>query len=458
MTFTMKRFALALRRGRSRPLGRCSVTCEMLEGRQLLSTGMQPGELMQMMPAPMSGGWESRWFALAPAAESTGAQAGVVSNLPGTGLGENVQFGSGGAQFQSANGGGTGSTAGAMSTSSAMSLSPGGGEFVLAGSPTRTVSGESIGSIAGSADTSPSTSTLPGNLNVGYGGGQGLLVSNSNNGATVVASPMGIPQGPVEIGAGSGPTQIVGSGTASTTASPTVTSSSPITQTEDLNASYGGGQALLVNNANNGATVTGSPTGIAPGPIQVGSGGPTEIVSGGSGGTTTASSLTSPSAFALPPGLNVGYGGGQALFVNNASNEATVTESPMGIPQGAVEVGTSGGPMEIVSGGSGNTTAASSVTSSSPIALPGNLAVGYGDGQALFVSRANNGATVTETLTDIPQGAVEVGTGSGLTQIVSGGSGGSSQSSAVATSSMSPSPESVQAGAGARTDAAGEWK
>ena len=144
-----------------------------------------------------------------------------------------------------------------------MSLSPGGGEFVLAGSPTRTVSGESIGSIAGSADTSPSTSTLPGNLNVGYGGGQGLLVSNSNNGATVVASPMGIPQGPVEIGAGSGPTQIVGSGTASTTASPTVTSSSPITQTEDLNASYGGGQALLVNNANNGATVTGSPTGIA---------------------------------------------------------------------------------------------------------------------------------------------------------------------------------------------------
>ena len=73
MTFTMKRFALALRRGRSRPLGRCSVTCEMLEGRQLLSTGMQPGELMQMMPAPMSGGWESRWFALAPAAESTGS-------------------------------------------------------------------------------------------------------------------------------------------------------------------------------------------------------------------------------------------------------------------------------------------------------------------------------------------------------------------------------------------------
>ena len=69
MTFMMKKSVQAPRQGRSRAMERRTVSCEVLECRQLLSTGMQPGVVVRAMPAFGSGGWESRWIDMAPATE-----------------------------------------------------------------------------------------------------------------------------------------------------------------------------------------------------------------------------------------------------------------------------------------------------------------------------------------------------------------------------------------------------
>ena len=140
MSFMMKKFAQAPRRGRSRPLGRQSVSCEILECRQLLSTGMLPGRMLSIMPVSAFGGWESPWVDMALRTQSSGAQAQVVSNLAGSGRVLDVAFGSGGAQSQAVSGGSTGSTAGATLTSPSMITLPGGGEFALAGAPEPSVS------------------------------------------------------------------------------------------------------------------------------------------------------------------------------------------------------------------------------------------------------------------------------------------------------------------------------
>ena len=80
-----------------------------------------------------------------------------------------------------------------------------------------------------------------------------------------------------------------------------------------------------------------------------------------------------------------------------------------------------GGPMQIPAGGSAGTTADSSATSPSVSTSPAGVNVGYGGGQTVVATGADNGATATGTATGIPQGAVMVNPG-GPMQIAAGGS------------------------------------
>ena len=75
MTFMMKSFTRAARRKHSRPTEKCSVSCETLECRQLLSIGMQTAEVARAMPDFASGGWESRWIDTMPVQATTGAKS-----------------------------------------------------------------------------------------------------------------------------------------------------------------------------------------------------------------------------------------------------------------------------------------------------------------------------------------------------------------------------------------------
>ncbi len=93
MIFMMKRFGQASRRGHSRPMGRGAVSCEILEGRRLLSTGMQMGGVAGGIPIASSGRWQSRWADMATMGENTVASSQVVSNLGIAGLGADVQGG-----------------------------------------------------------------------------------------------------------------------------------------------------------------------------------------------------------------------------------------------------------------------------------------------------------------------------------------------------------------------------
>ncbi len=73
-------------------------------------------------------------------------------------------------------------------------------------------------------------------------------------------------------------------------------------------------------------------------------GGPIQIASFGSAGST----ITSPLMGASPVGLNVG--GGQAQKVYVANNGATGTQPSIGTLPGPVGIGTGGAPMQVVRG------------------------------------------------------------------------------------------------------------
>ena len=91
MTFRMKRFGQAPRRGRPRWIGQGSVSCELLESRQLLSTGVQMGNVAGGVPSASLGEWGSQWADLATLAESPVGTGQIVTNLGNDGLGAGVE-------------------------------------------------------------------------------------------------------------------------------------------------------------------------------------------------------------------------------------------------------------------------------------------------------------------------------------------------------------------------------
>ena len=103
MTFMMKKFPQTHRRGRSLPTG--ARPLEILECRQLLSSGMQPGEAASALGTFNASGWESRWADLAPTVSNTSGESQVVSNEMIGPFGGNVAFVSDGAVGQVSSGG-----------------------------------------------------------------------------------------------------------------------------------------------------------------------------------------------------------------------------------------------------------------------------------------------------------------------------------------------------------------
>ena len=150
MAFVMKQVLLARRSSRSRPMGRCAVSCEALECRQLLSAGVQPGDAAGVMWGFGSGGWESRWIDMAPVGNSTGVSAQVVSNIGNSGPMAIIEANPVGVPIQ----------------------------IMSAGN-------------AGSTVTSLSPNALPENLNVGPVGGQSPVAIADNSGATPAVSTIG---------------------------------------------------------------------------------------------------------------------------------------------------------------------------------------------------------------------------------------------------------------------------
>src|SRR5580692_8909007 len=124
MSFMMKKLAQACRRDRSRLMERRHVSCEVLEGRRLMSTGMPLGQQAGAIAISTSPVWESRWVELAPTPVSTGAQPQLVSNLRTAGLGAVVDVGSGAGLTEISSGSSGGSATGATVTSPSISPLP----------------------------------------------------------------------------------------------------------------------------------------------------------------------------------------------------------------------------------------------------------------------------------------------------------------------------------------------
>jgi hypothetical protein len=370
MTFMMKRFTRALRRGPARLAGRRIASCEILEGRRLMSTGMQlpqaAGETAILIP----GGWEPRWIEMAPTPETAGAQAQFVSNLGSAGLGTFIEVGPGGAATQIMSGDSAGSTASATVTSPAMNTSPGdlgvgyggGGQGVFA-----------TGAGNGTTNAAASIGALPGGIEAGTGGGQIPVVTADGAGSAVTGSSLNSSSAGVETVQVGAPIPITSGGAASTVANPEMN-----TSTGDLNVGYGGGQGVFVARASDGATTTGSSIGALPGGVAVGTGGaqvPVVIASGA--GSAAGATVTSPAMSTFPGDPNLGYGGGRGVFVTRSGYGATNGGSSGGALAGSVEVGTGGGQTPVVAvDGAGSTTgqivavapASNSPASVSPVA------------------------------------------------------------------------------------------
>ena len=87
MSFMTKKWARTSQRNRSRLMERCVASCEVLESRRLMSTGMLFGQQPGATATSISPTWETQWAVLIAQPESTGAQVQVVSNLRSTVLG-----------------------------------------------------------------------------------------------------------------------------------------------------------------------------------------------------------------------------------------------------------------------------------------------------------------------------------------------------------------------------------
>jgi hypothetical protein len=291
MSFMMKKLAQACRRGRSRLTERRQVSCEVLEVRRLMSTGMPLGQQAGAIAISTSQGWESRWVELAPTPVSTGAQEQFVSNLRIAGLGAVVEMGSdaGPNEIASASSGGaaTGSTVTSPSISplpAAVNLNmkvavPVGSISTLAAPP------YSISTLPVAVN---SMSTLPAAINVGPGGGQGPITSPANDGVPVTASPIAAPPETVEVGSGGAPTEI---------------------------------ESVGSDGSTTGSTVASSPVNMLPMITQVGTGGPQgQVMSENGAGSMTPMMVATP-LLPLPP-VSVG-----TMPVNAPMQVASGTQS-----------------------------------------------------------------------------------------------------------------------------------
>jgi hypothetical protein len=250
MSFMMKKLAHACRRGRSRLMERRHVSCEVLEGRRLMSIGMPLGQQAGAIAISTSPGWESRWVELAPTPVSTGAQEQFVSNLRTAGLGAVLEMGSGAGPTEISSASGGGSATGSTVTSPSINPLPAAVNLNLkVAAPVASIS--TLAAPLYSISTLPavvnSTSTLPAAINVTPGGGQGLVVSPANDGVPVTASPIAAPPETVEVGSGGAPTEIESTGSDGSTAGLTV-ASSPVNMLPMIpQVGAGGLQGQLMN-------------------------------------------------------------------------------------------------------------------------------------------------------------------------------------------------------------------
>jgi hypothetical protein len=244
MFFMTKHWARPSRQSGSRLMERRVVSCEVLESRRLMSTGMLFGQQPGPTANSISPGWETRWAVLTARPENT-AQVQVVSNMGSEGLGTVVELGSGSGPIQIASGGSGGATTGSAATSASTnpltaapeSMSP----MAAAVSPVTTLPAAvssvpmipatvspvttlpaAVSSVPMLPVTVSSVPMIPVAANVGSGGGQGLIVSPANDGVPVTASPIGMPQGTVAVNP---PNEIVSIGSDGSTASSPVVSS-----------------------------------------------------------------------------------------------------------------------------------------------------------------------------------------------------------------------------------------
>jgi hypothetical protein len=307
--------AQAFRHGRSRLMERRHVSCEVLEVRRLMSTGMPFGQQAGAIAISTSPGWESRWVELAPTPVSTGAQEQFVSNLRTAGLGAVLEMGSGAGLTEITSASGGGSATGSTITSPSINPLPAAVNLNMkVAAPVASIS--TLAAPLYSISTLPavvkSTNTLPAAINVTPGGGQGLVVSPANDGVPVTASPIAVP----------------------VTASPIA------------------------------VPVTASPIAAPPETVEVGSAGaPTEIESVGSDGSTTGSTVASSPVNMLPMITQVGTGGlqGQVMSENGAGSMSPmmVATPLMPLPPGSVGIVPVSAPMQLASGTQSQSSASS---------------------------------------------------------------------------------------------------
>jgi hypothetical protein len=250
MSFMMKKLAQACRRDRSRLMERRHVSCEVLEGRRLMSTGMPLGQQAGAIAISTSPVWESRWVELAPTPVSTGAQPQLVSNLRTAGLGAVVDVGSGAGLTAISSGSSGGSATGATITSPSISPLPAAFDLnMMVSAPVCSITTlpAPLYSISTLPSSFKSIGTLPTAINVTPGGGQGLVVSPANDGVPVTASPIAAPPETVEVGSGGAPTEIESTGSDGSTAGLTV-ASSPVNMLPMIpQVGAGGLQGQLMN-------------------------------------------------------------------------------------------------------------------------------------------------------------------------------------------------------------------
>jgi hypothetical protein len=322
MKFMMKKFAQAPRRSRSRLAARGIASCETLECRQLMSTGMQLLQEAGPTAISASGGWEPRWIDMAPIPVSTGEQIQVVSNLGGGSLGVFTQPGQGGAPIQFMSRGGMGSLAGSTVTSSSMSTLPQGLDVQYGGGPGLVTSG--VGT--STTNTASSIAALPGGAALGTGGAQGPVQIVDGAGSTVTGSTVNALPGGAQTVAGGAPILFVSRGSADARYGATVTS--PSMGASPIALKVVGGQGLPISVADRGAMGTQQSIGTLPGPVQISTGGAqSPVLGGGIAGSTADTIVASSSASNLPNAVMLIPGGAPMQMVSGTQSQASASSN-----------------------------------------------------------------------------------------------------------------------------------
>lgn len=409
---------------------RRDVSCETLECRQLLSTGMQVGESLAAMPIPNFGGLEARWFEMAPSLQSSGGQGQIVSNLEGSGLGQVFEYGPGGASSFSVTGDGASATTGAAVTSTATPTSSvsvnapyGGGDTVFVGAPSNATT-----------STSTTGATTPTAITSGSGGAQQQVVTTNLAGSSVVsadggASATALPGGAPTV-TGSGPVQTTSSATGSSAVASTATATPIAVQPGGPNIPYGGGAAVYVSKGAIGATNAGSTTGTLSTNVMYGSGGQQgQVVAVDGNGSAT----TSASATPLPGLAMTQTGSGPIQIVSSTTGSSTAT-SPSSATTSASATPLPGLTMTQTGSGPMQVSGSSIFTGPSMIPVSGGLNSASTDGTATFVSNAVDGSmNQVSSIGMLPTGAT-VGTGNNEVYFVGRGGTGSTPDSMASVS------------------------